>query len=202
MFKPTHLLLLSLIVLVGCKEEQTPEEPEIVEDQECVLDGSFILVNDSVSGSLQNTDSLLIEELSFFKDYCTLTFDSIGYRGTYGCLEPYVWVAVEGFDTLRLEQIDPDEMIGQGFIQGRYLRKGSAVFEQALAELTVNSTAQPESNSENDTPVRKDKPKDEVAKVNDKVTTPPLNNGGLKPATISFGDNLAGNTYQIGRAHV
>lgn len=199
MLKTHFLLLLTLLIFAACKEAEEPKE-EVQEKEDCVLDGTFMLVNDSVSESLRNTDSLLIEELSFFEDHCTFTYDSVGYRGTYGCIAPYIWVAVEGFDTLRLEQLSEDEFYGQGFIEGRYLRKGSTLFDEALAAFNKEGEANEVKKTSTEAPTKVDTPKDDkkpLDKPTDKTTTPNTSNVGLKDAKISFGDNLSGNTYRV-----
>lgn len=212
-------LLLS-IGLSGCQSNPEPEPEKEPEPQ--IIEGTFVRIDDSLQLLAEASDTLLIEEIHFFPDHCKFTYDSIGYRGLYGIRDQQIWVLVKGeFDTLRMVMHSDDELSGEGFIAGTYLRKGSDVYEKARDSKTSDSEAL---DTETKDPGEKDSKtlgtktsdgktmdtKTSDGKTKDLGTQDNTNTsdaktldsktadaGAGKKATVSFGENLSGNTYRV-----
>lgn len=191
----------AVVLLSACKNEEVPTAPEEEKIEECILEGTFVRVDDSLKILSADSDSLLIDKLSFHSKYCTFTIDSVGYKGKYGCINKMIWLAVEGFDTLRLKNSSSEELYGEGQIEGHFVLKGSelyAALQQKEVEVLDNldKVLEPVNGS-----APKKHPTPEKAtpeKLTTKVPEAPASTStGTKPARLSFGDNLGGTTYRV-----
>jgi len=195
------IILAAILLLGACKNEEVPTAPEEEKIEECILEGTFVRMDDSLSMPSETSDSLLIDELTFHPNYCTFTVDSIGYRGNYGCLNNTIWLAVKGFDTLRLHNESKEELRGEGQIEGHFVLKGSELYAAlTIEEIETISDAENASNAVNPADPKKNPTPEKTnpEKVPTKITEVPVStSNGKKTARVSFGDNLGGTTYRV-----
>lgn len=191
----------AVIVLSACKNEEVPTGPEEEKVEECILEGTFVRVDDSLKILSEDSDSLLVDKLSFRSKYCIFTIDSVSYKGKYGCKDKMIWLAVKGFDTLRLQSTSAEELHGEGQIEGHFILKGSELYASLqLEELesldNLDEVLDPidiATTNKNRTP-DKTSPEKVITKVPE---VPVSTSSGTKSANVSFGENLGGTTYRV-----
>lgn len=209
------ILFLSALIISGCKLEKTPE---VEVEEEITLDATYVHFGDS-NEYLIGVDTLLIEEICFYPNYCTFIYDSVGYSGKYNVKHQDIWIAgSDDMDSLHLLMISEDELRGEGMIVGRFLKKGSPAYFKAMQEvndyLSKDSTIVHEqtidkenlSSTPNTVNSSTTSSQSNTSNPNNSTTTTNTSNNsntsdprlsGAKKAIITYGKNLSGNTFRV-----
>lgn len=117
-----HLLysLVLFTLLVGCKTEV--EETEVTME---TLQGEFMRVRDNGRGGKGHKDIPLVESITFRSKFCNFTYDGTPMSGKYSVDEGYVYIEAGGeLGTLSLEIVSVNQLEGEGWINGTFMREG------------------------------------------------------------------------------
>lgn len=112
--------LFLLTLLVACKSEVEPSEVDVE-----TLQGTFVRVSDNGRGGKEADKSPRVEEITFRSKFCNFTYDGTPMSGKYSVDEGYVYIEAGGeLGTLSLEIVSADQLEGEGWINGTFMREG------------------------------------------------------------------------------
>lgn len=112
--------LFFLTLLVACKSE--PEETEVTIE---TLQGEFVRVQDNGRGGKGHENTPLVASITFRSKFCNFTYDGTPMSGKYSVDEGYVYIEAGGeLGTLSLEIVSINQLEGEGWINGTFMREG------------------------------------------------------------------------------
>lgn len=106
-----------LLILVSCKSEEVVDAERLV--------GEFIRVKDNGRVGDSQKNAPVITNITFRSKFCNFTYDGAPMSGKYTVDEGYVYIEAGGdLGTLSLEIITANQLEGEGWINGSYMREG------------------------------------------------------------------------------
>jgi hypothetical protein len=112
--------LILLLILISCKSE-----PEVTEVDAERLVGEFMRVKDNGRVGQSQEDAPVVTNITFRSKFCNFTYDGTPMSGKYSVDEGYVYIEVGGdLGTLSLEIVSANQLEGEGWINGSFMREG------------------------------------------------------------------------------